>query len=63
MGLVVDVGKEKPDKKPEADDSETVDEEGGKKKKKSKKNLSGGKLWKLSDKAFLVTAQPNTVEE
>ena len=54
MGLLVSVGTQKPAKKQKLDDSET-DVEDGEKKKKSKKNRSGGKLWKLSEKAFLKT--------
>lgn len=63
MGLVVKTGTQKPVKKAKEEEEEVSNEEvaneeaGSKKKKKSKKQKSGGALWKVSEKAFLKTAQ------
>jgi hypothetical protein len=55
MGMVVPTGSsQKSAKMPKEDEGEGGN---GEKKKKGKKNRSGGKLWKLSEKAFLPTAE------
>ncbi|CAB9511894.1 expressed unknown protein [Seminavis robusta] len=57
------IDEEEPKEEEDAINDETTDGDDKpkkkKKKKKSKKSMSGGKLWKLSEKAFLVTAKEN----